>query len=282
MNLLAYDEPLSEDPVYPPAQEPGTAVTASDRNASTLTALQAARLLEQLLQIARVSALEEMASGVAHELNQPIGAIATFAQTAERMLGRPEPMVTDAHELLHHIGNEALKAGDGIRRIRSLFAAPSVATVECQLGDVIAELRPLLELLAARAGATLEFQIAADLPPVEIDRLRIQHVLFTLVQNALEARCQPGDASRVRVELNGDRYGVMTTVSDRGLGISAIARDNLFRPFFTTKANGTGLGLASSRAIVEAHEGTIGCEDTAGGGATFWFHLPAAAPETST
>jgi Signal transduction histidine kinase len=75
---------------------------------------------------------------------------------------------------------------------------------------------------------------------------------------------------------------VMTTVSDRGLGISAIARDNLFRPFFTTKANGTGLGLASSRAIVEAHEGTIGCEDTAGGGATFWFHLPAAAPEAST
>jgi C4-dicarboxylate-specific signal transduction histidine kinase len=242
-----------------------------------LTVSQAARLLEQLMQIARTSALEEMASGVAHELNQPIGAIATFAQTAERMLGRPEPMVADAHDLLHHIGNEALKAGDGIRRIRSLFATPSVAPVACQLADVVAELRPLLELLAARAGATLEFQIAADLPQVAIDRLRIQHVLFTLVQNALEAPCRNGDAPWVRIELNGDRYGVATTISDRGVGISAIGRDNLFRPFFTTKANGTGLGLASSRAIVEAHEGQIGCDDT-GAGAAFWFRLPAAAP----
>lgn len=276
MNLLAYAEPLHDDPVYTKPQGPSTAVTGSDPNDPRPAALQTARLLEQLMQIARTSALEEMASGVAHEMNQPIGAIATFAQTAERMLGRPEPMVAEAHDILHHISNEALKAGDGIRRIRSLFAAQSVTAVECQLGDVVAELRPVLELLAARAGATLEIRLAADLPPVAIDRLRIQHVLFTLVQNAFEAPCAPGETQKVRIEVNGDRYGVVTSVSDRGVGISAAARDNLFRPFFTTKADGTGLGLASSRAIVEAHEGTIGCDDAIGGGACFWFRLPAA------
>ena len=240
---------------------------------------QTARLLEQLMQIARVSALEEMASGVAHELNQPIGAIATFSQTAARMLGRPQPMVDEAHTVLHHITNEAMKAGDGIRRIRSLFSAPKVTTVECKLTDVVRELLPVLELLATRADATLELQIAADLAPVAIDPLRIQHVLFTLLQNALESPRRPGDRSRVRIELSVDRYAVLASVSDNGIGIAAADRDNLFRPFFTTKANGTGLGLASSRAIVEAHEGTIGCEERAGGGARFWFRLPVAARE---
>lgn len=282
MNLIAYDDELSEHDVYSSSQGPGAAVTASDPEHPRPAAVQTARLLEQLMQIARASALEEMASGVAHELNQPIGAITTFAQTAERMLGRPEPMVEDAHAVLHHISDEALKAGDGIRRIRSLFAVPSVATVKCQLADVVAELQPVLELLAARADATLEFQVADGLPLVTIDPLRIQHVLFTLVQNALEAPCRPGEMPHVCIDLSGDRYGVQAAVSDRGVGIPDVARDNLFRPFFTTKAHGTGLGLASSRAIIEAHEGTIGCEDVAACGTRFWFRLPASAQETTS
>lgn len=258
------------------------AVTAFDSMPTSPTALQTARLLEQLMQIARTSVLEEMASGVAHELNQPIGAIATFAQTAQRMLARPEPLVEDARHVLLHITNEAMKAGEGIRRIRSLFSAPSVTVVECRLEDVVHELQPLLELLAARAEAALELQIDADLPRVAIDPLRIQHVLFTLVQNALESPRQPGVRPAVRIELSGDRYAVLTSVSDNGVGIDAADRDNLFRPFFTTKADGTGLGLASSRAIVEAHEGTIGFEDAAGGGARFWFRVPAAAGASDT
>lgn len=256
-------------------------MTASDSKNPDPASLQTTRLLEQLMQIARVSALEEMASGVAHELNQPIGAITTFAQTAERMLGRPQPMVVEAHDLLHHISNEALKAGDGIRRIRSLFAAPSVDTVECQLGDIITELRPVLELLSARANAALDIQIATDLPPVSIDPLRIQHVLFTLVQNALDSPRAPGVSAHVRIEVSADRYAVRTSVIDNGIGIAPAERDSLFRPFFTTKANGTGLGLASSRAIVEMHEGAIGFEGAAAGGARFWFSLPAAARETT-
>lgn len=225
--------------------------------------------------IARASALEEMASGFAHELNQPIGAIATFAQAAERMLTRAEPMTGAAVDVLKHISNEALNAGQGIRRIRKLFNDGAVERSVCALPDILTELMPVLELLASRAGAHLDVAIDGSLPLVSIDRLRIQHVLYTLVQNSLEVR-RPGDqAPRVSIEARGDRYSVTLAVIDNGIGLTSEARSQLFRPFFTTKEHGTGLGLASSRAIVEAHEGAIGCDDVDGGGAKFWFRLPA-------
>ena len=236
-------------------------------------------LLEQLLQVARISALEEMASGIAHELNQPIGAITTFAQAGQRMLERPEPMVGPAAEVLRHISNEALNAGEGIRRIRSLFHGHHAERTACNPADVIAELLPILELLASRSGATLEFSSQSGLPAVAIDRLRIQHVLFTLVQNALEAPTQEGAAPHVRIDLTGDRYGVLVAVADRGVGIPNEAREQLFRPFFTTKTHGTGLGLASSRAIAESHEGSLEVEDVAGGGTRFSLRLPASVKE---
>lgn len=226
------------------------------------------------MQIARMSALEEMASGIAHELNQPIGAIATFAQTGERMLGLPVPMVAEARDLLHHIGDEALKAGRGIHRIRGLFRGLDPAKCDCDMAEVIAQLAPVLRLLAERSEARLDIDIQNELPTVCIDRLRIQHVLYALVQNALEASIAK-NTPVVRVHVSGDRYSVLVSVIDQGAGIPDRAGDQLFRPFFTTKANGTGLGLASSRAIVEAHEGAMGFENASAGGARFWFRLPA-------
>ncbi|HET9449008.1 MAG TPA: ATP-binding protein [Steroidobacteraceae bacterium] len=236
-------------------------------------------LLEQLLQVARISALEEMASGIAHELNQPIGAITTFAQAGQRMLERPQPLIGPAAEVFGHISTEALNAGEGIRRIRSLFHGQHAQRSRCNPAEVIAELLPILELLAARNGAALRFSSQGDLPAVAIDRLRIQHVLFALVQNALEAPTRGAEPADVRIDLTGDRYGVVVAVEDRGLGIPDEAREQLFRPFFTTKLYGTGLGLASSRAIAEAHEGTLDAENVAGGGTRFCLRLPASAQE---
>lgn len=250
-------------------------------DASYVPTVQNPHLLEQLMQIARISALEEMASGIAHELNQPIGAITTFAQTAERMLNLPVPMVGEARGILHHIGNEALKAGRGIHRIRALFRGLDPAKSICDMAEVIAELKPVLRLLAERSNVTLEIEIQPGLAPVSIDRLRIQHVLCAFVQNAVEASSATSRPV-VRIDVGGDRYSVLVGVVDHGGGIAAAARDQLFRPFFTTKADGTGLGLASSRAIVEAHGGTIGFEDVSGGGAKFWFRLPANAGVNAT
>lgn len=240
------------------------------------TETRSALLLEQLLQIAKISALEEMASGIAHELNQPIGAMATFAQAAERMLDRPEPMLQSAIEVLRHISQEALNAGQGIRRIRSLFDSHREGRVESELAEVIEELTPVLDLLARRRGATLMCSIQNDLPLVAVDRLRIQHVLFALVQNALEAPTREGQAPEVHIKVSCDRYTVQIAVEDHGLGVDEATRERLFQPFFTTKARGTGLGLASSRAIVEAHEGSIDFENIPDGGIRFVLRLPAA------
>jgi signal transduction histidine kinase len=112
------------------------------------------------------------------------------------------------------------------------------------------------------------------LPKVRVDRLRVQHVLFTLTQNAFEA-CAPVAGARptVRIGTHGDRYGVEVSVLDPGPGIAPEHRAQIFHPFFTTKSAGTGLGLASARAIIEAHQGTIGFDAT--GGTRFWFKLPA-------
>jgi signal transduction histidine kinase len=230
-------------------------------------------MMQQLMEIARASVLEEMASGIAHELNQPLGAIATFAQTGERMLNRPEPMVAEALQVFRQISSEAMGAGDGIRTIRRLFNREVSTKTRHAIGRLIDEVRPLLTALAERAGGELSIDVESGLPGVMVDALRIQHVVLTLVQNAFEASTSP---AVVYIRVTGDRYGVEVSVLDHGSGIPENARANIFHPFYTTKPHGTGLGLASTRAIVEAHEGTIGFEDAPGGGSRFWFKLPAA------
>jgi len=228
------------------------------------------------MEIARISALAEMASGIAHELNQPLGAIATFSQAGERLLNRPEPLVQRALEVFRHISAEAMSAGEGIRRIRRLFDQQEPTRARCRMDQLIEELRPVLAVLALRIKAELQFNVAPDLPELLIDRLRIQHVLFALVQNALDASSQNAGPARVTIEVHSDRYAVETSITDSGSGIPAEIRDQLFRPFFTTKPRGTGLGLASTRAIIEAHQGTIGFEQVPSGGSRFWFRLPVA------
>lgn len=237
---------------------------------------QTARMLEQLMQIAKMSALEEMASGIAHELNQPIGAIATFAQAAERMLAKPQADIEPVRDVLRHISSEAMNAGQGIHRIRKLFDNYEAERATCDIAEIVAELAPVLQLLAQRAGVLLTISIDAPLPRISVDRLRIQHVLFALVQNALEATTADAPAPQVGLDINGDRHHVMTAVIDHGSGVSKEARPQLFRPFFTTKITGTGLGLASARAIVEMHDGSIGFDQLEDGGTRFWFRLPAA------
>lgn len=231
-------------------------------------------ILGQLMEIARSSALAEMASGVAHELNQPLGAIATFSQAGERMLNRPAPMVNQALDVFRQINQTALGAGEGIQRIRRLFERGLPARTRCQLRDVIAELQPVLEVLAQRAKGSLQVDAPTSVPDLFIDRLRIQHVLFALAQNALDAGASPSGSPSIRIDLSADRYFVETGVADSGSGVPADVREKLFRPFFTTKRHGTGLGLASSRAIIESHEGTIGFDNLPAGGSRFWFRLP--------
>jgi C4-dicarboxylate-specific signal transduction histidine kinase len=234
-------------------------------------------ILNRLMELSRIAALAEMASGIAHELNQPLGAIATFSQAGDRLLNRPEPMVARARDVLQQINQEALNAGEGIRRIRRLFNHAEPKRTSSQMSDLVAEVVPALRALAKAAEVTLKVDVQSPLPAVSVDPLRIQLVLFSLVQNALEASARsPGP--EVRIEVRADRYAVETSILDSGPGIAAELVDKVFRPFFTTKDGGTGLGLASARATVEAHEGTIGFEKGVPTGSRFWFRLPIALP----
>ena len=233
-------------------------------------------ILNQLLEIARASALAEMASGVAHELNQPLGAIATYSQAGERMLNRPDPMVNRALEVFRQINLAALGAGEGIQRIRRIFQQELPKRTRCQLPDLIAELRPVLTIIALRANGTVQVDAPSEVPELRIDRLRIQHVVYALVQNALDASAGTANAPSIRIDISADRYSIETGVTDSGPGIPPEMQAQLFRPFFTTKPQGTGLGLASSRAIIESHEGTIGFNNLPAGGSRFWFRLPIA------
>jgi C4-dicarboxylate-specific signal transduction histidine kinase len=233
-------------------------------------------ILKQLMNIARASALAEMASGVAHELNQPLGAIATFSQAGERMLNRPDPMVDRAVDVFRQINHAALGAGEGITRIRRLFEQALPARARCQLPELIAELLPILDILALHTKGSVRIDAPSPVPDLLVDRLRIQHVLYALAQNAVDAGSQTSATPSIRIDVSSDRYCVETGVSDSGPGVPADLRAQLFRPFFTTKPQGAGLGLASSRAIIESHDGTMGFDNLPTGGSRFWFRLPLA------
>ena len=230
-------------------------------------------ILNRLMELSRTAALAEMASGIAHELNQPLGAIATFGEVGDRLLNRPEPLVPRAREVFQHISAEARNAGEGIRRIRRLFDHAEPTPMRCQMSELVGELVPALQAMAQAAHVSLKVDAQSPLPEVNVDRLRIQLVLFSLVQNAIEASAQT-EGAQVLISVRADRYAVETSTTDCGGGIPADLVDKLFRPFFTTKSGGTGLGLASSRASIEAHEGSIGFENVNPNGTRFWFRLP--------
>ena len=239
-------------------------------------------LLNRLVAISRDSALEEMASGISHELNQPLGAIVTFAQAGERILSGPDASIVDAREVFRLISGQALAAAEGIRRIRHLFNRDPLNRTQCAMDEVVGELSGVLSLLADSLGVQLQFDYGVELPAVSIDRLRIQHVLFTLVQNALEASAaSSSDEPLVGIRVQANRYELEVSITDSGMGIAPDHRSHVFHPFFTTKETGTGLGLASARAIVESHEGTIGFDAHPRTSTRFWFRIPSA-PTTLT
>jgi two-component system sensor kinase FixL len=234
-------------------------------------------IINRLMELSRAAALADMASGIAHELNQPLGAIATFSQAGDRLLNRPEPMVSRAIEVFQEINQQAMNAGEGIRRIRCLFNHAEPNQIRCHMDELVAELVPALQAAANAADLLLKVEMQPSLPDVNVDRLKVQLVLFSLVQNALEASAQNG-GTHVHIDVRADRYAVETSVLDTGAGIPEELVDKVFRPFHTTKAGGMGLGLVSSRAIIDAHGGTIGFERGTPAGSRFWFRLPIAAP----
>lgn len=237
------------------------------------------RMQERLTQVAHASLLGEMSSGISHELNQPLAAMATFAYAATRLLERPEPQIAKVRDLLRDISAEALRAGDIIRHMR-LITASTAELTRIDLREVFSELRKQFDP-AIRAGVHLQIDEPPQLPLVLAERSQLHHVIASLLQNAIEACRAARSDPAVRVEVRPLDREVEVAVEDNGPGVAPEAVPHLFRPFFTTKTHGTGLGLASSRSIIEAHHGHMGYCASAGGGARFFFRLPIETAEAS-
>jgi len=230
--------------------------------------------LQQLAQVSRALALGEMGSAIAHELNQPLASVATYAQASRRMLeaGGNNDEVRHAME---RIAVQAERAGDILRRLRGFLASGATSAASVDLGDLVVEIMDLAEPEARQRGVTLKVELATALAKVHVDGIQVQQVVFNLLRNAIDAAA--GSAARdVYVLTREADGGVEVAVTDTGAGVPAALSDRVFEPFFTTKSEGTGIGLAISRSITEAHGGRLRIERPAEGGARFVLWLPRA------
>ena len=256
-----------------PARFVGFIRDISARVAAERTAAQAQ---ERLTHVARLSTLGEMTAGLAHEINQPLAAITTYAQACQRQLDKGEaPDAADIREALVEIGRQALRASEVIRRLRSLVAKREVRRVPLRcnllLEDVVSLARPDLRANDVR----LRLDVAPGLPDVMMDPVQLQQVLINLLRNAIDATLQGGDVRReITLRALSTLGNVEISVHDHGPGLGPDVLSKVFNPFFTTKPHGTGLGLAISRTIVQAHGGTLAHREEPGGGACFYFTLP--------
>lgn len=240
---------------------------------------QAMQAQERMTRVARLASMGEMAAGIAHELNQPLTAITTYARACERYLDMPEPDFHELRESVREIGAEGLRAGKIIDRLRQLVRnEENEARALLDVNPAIDELRVLLRADARAYGANLDIELTPGLPRVAGNAVQLQQVVLNLVRNAFEAVGESrAEVREVRLRTARDSSGdIEISVTDNGPGIPPAIRDRLFHPFATTKKTGTGLGLAMSRTLVQAHGGTIGTRPVAPHGACVWVKLPPA------
>ena len=227
---------------------------------------------------ARLIALGEFASAIAHELNQPLAAIATYNHSCMRMLQSGKPDSDELQQAMHICRDQAKRAGKIIQRLRDLLRPPGPSFTEQNLNELVGAVLRLAEPEAREAGISFERRLAGVPPVVRADRLLIEQVALNLVRNAVEAvQALPKERRRIIVATRVDADGSGTlSVSDLGDGVPADAKERLFDPFVTTKPGGLGLGLSICRSVVEAHGGAIRHESNGERGAIFAFTLPGA------
>jgi two-component system, LuxR family, sensor kinase FixL len=238
-----------------------------------------AALHGRLLNVSRMATIGEMAAGVAHELNQPLTAIANYAHACDRLLARPMTDPKDLREALREITVQTARAADIIRRLRALARSRQSERAPVGINALVTELRELLQTDARVHGVELSLDLAADLPEVVVDSGQIQQVILNFVRNSLDAfALSPAGKPRmvIRTSLTAQRE-VELAVIDNGPGLPREALARLFDPFFSTKENGTGLGLAISNTIARAHGGSVGHRPNHPTGACFYLLVPSKA-----
>jgi two-component system sensor kinase FixL len=238
-------------------------------------------LAAQLGHADRVASMGHLSVSLAHELNQPLGAIANYAETCDVLLALPAEsnLQSRLQENVGHIKRAALRAGQIVRRIRNFVRADGGTTMAADVNVLVGEVVELCRQEIADSGVELTLQLSAQGGSVAVDPIQIQQVLVNLVQNALQAmRSEPTDQRRLCISSSEDGSFVRVDVRDSGPGFAQAEAEAFFESFRTTKVEGLGVGLAICRSIVANHEGVIWAESTPGRGAQFSFTLPLIRP----
>jgi len=227
-----------------------------------------------LAHVLRVHTMGQMAVSLAHEINQPLGAIASYAHGCRNWLASNVYERERVLEAIERIASEALRAGEITRRLRDLLRKGRPRRESASLKSMVENAVGIAQPAAQSAEVALHLDVAGDLPRLTVDPIQIEQVLLNLLLNAIDAAPGAERARAVHVGARREAEGVMVSVSDTGSGIDPEIEQKLFEPFFTTKPNGLGMGLVISRSIVEAHGGRIWVESAVEGGARFCFTLP--------
>ncbi len=230
----------------------------------------------EVTHLTRVAILGELSGALAHELNQPLTAILSNAQAAQRLLARPSVDLVEVGEILEDIVTDDQRAGEVIARLRALMKKGEASFQPLDLNDAATEALALTRSELIERHVAVTTRLTPGLPGARADRVQVQQVLLNLLLNACEAMGANGPAERmltVSTTLNGDGL-LLVSIADRGSGIRPDAAERLFEPFFTTKPHGLGLGLSICRSIIAAHGGRLWADNNPDRGATFTFALP--------
>jgi signal transduction histidine kinase len=224
-----------------------------------------------------VTSLGELTASIAHEINQPLGAIVANATAGINWLARSNPDLGRAHDTLVNIARDGERAADVLARIRALLTRSTVSMAPCDIRQVVEDVVSLMRGQLSRDQVVLQTKLDEALPRVVADVVQLQQVILNLVLNAAEAsREVEVSRRRIVVHASADGQNVVVAVEDSGVGFDGVDTARLFNTFFTTKSTGLGMGLSISRSIIERHGGRMWFEPNVVHGATFHFSLPPA------
>jgi len=277
---MYYREPRSPNPDESRALEMATHLgrIAIERKLAREERERLRQAQSDLAHMNRVATMGELTASLAHEIRQPISAALTNAKTCLRWLHRDEPDLAEAGEAASRFVNDVTRAADIISRISLLFKKGALQRELVDVNQLIREMIVLLRTEANRYAISIRTELAQHLPKVMADRVQLQQVFMNLILNGIDAMKESSSGSELTIKAEANNGQLLISVSDTGVGLAPEQADQIFRAFFTTKDNGTGMGLPISRSIIESHGGRLWAAPTPapGRGATFQFTLPTA------